>query len=531
MQVGAYQLVGQLGAGGMGVVWQAEHALIGRRAAVKLLRPSLSADEEVVRRFFNEARAATAISDPGIVQIFDFGFHDGTAYLVMELLEGETLDSRLARLGTLPVVDALRIMRQVASSLAAAHAAGIVHRDLKPENVFLVRDPEVIGGERAKILDFGIAKLGGDRMASAYRTHTAAMMGTPMYMSPEQCRGAGQVDHRTDFYSLGCVLYTLVVGQPPFQAEGFGELIAKHLTAQVPRAAASRPGMSPVTDEVIARCLHKDPAARFADGRELAAALEYAIAAELERPSPLATAVPQGIDARRRKTTTLSAAAAQNGSVFDAAPASRRRWLTPTAVVVVAMGGVVTWLAARPHDARVPAPSPVVSPIAQPPTPVAQPAPAPPSPLNQLEHQVSATLTGFLRWAATHPTAACPNHGELASVVDGGLVDPWGHPLVVTCRDQPTDQIVGVISAGPDGVLGTGDDVASWKLGHDVTELVRGPHWHPAVAHATATRPHTPSPAAVPSPPPKPVPSPSPKPAGPKFSGTELGPDGIPTSR
>src|SRR6185312_14397918 len=157
-QIGAYRVLQQIGEGGMGSVWLAEHAMLGRRAAIKVLHPTFSNNPDVVTRFFNEARAATAISDAGIVQIFDFGQHtDGSAYIVMELIEGETLEKRLMRLGRLPVTDALRVMRQVASSLSSAHARGIVHRDLKPENIFVIRDAEVAGGERAKIVDFGIA--------------------------------------------------------------------------------------------------------------------------------------------------------------------------------------------------------------------------------------------------------------------------------------------------------------------------------------------------------------------------------------
>src|SRR5262245_35014478 len=180
----------------MGSVWLAEHAMLGRRAAIKVLHAELSSRAEIVTRFFNEARAATAIADPGIVQVFDFGQHtDGSAYIVMELLEGEPLDKRLTLRGALELPDALRIMRQVASTLGAAHARNIVHRDVKPENVFLVRDPEVAGGERAKILDFGIAKLVDDD--GGVKTNTKAVMGTPTYMSPEQCRGAGLVDQRS----------------------------------------------------------------------------------------------------------------------------------------------------------------------------------------------------------------------------------------------------------------------------------------------------------------------------------------------
>src|SRR2546423_4199174 len=142
----------------------------------------------------------------------------------MELLEGEPLEMRLKRLGLLPASEALRTTRQVAGSLAAAHSRGIVRRDLKPDNIFMVRDPEAIGGERPKILDFGIAKLTGDD-PGRMRTRTGAVMGTPVYMSPEQCRGAGQLDHRSDIYSLGCVLYHLIAGRPPFDFEGMGEIL------------------------------------------------------------------------------------------------------------------------------------------------------------------------------------------------------------------------------------------------------------------------------------------------------------------
>src|SRR5262245_23764831 len=207
--VGAYRLVRQLGAGGMGEVWLAEHTMIGRRAAIKVLHEAVSRRPEIVGRFFNEARAATAISDPGIVQIFDFGQHTtGDAFIVMEMLEGETLELRLRRSGALRVPDALRLLRQVAASLGAAHARGIVHRDLKPDNIFVVPDPEAVGGERTKILDFGIAKLAGQGVG--VKTQTSAVMGTPTYMSPEQCRGAGEVDQRSDIYSLGCILYEIL---------------------------------------------------------------------------------------------------------------------------------------------------------------------------------------------------------------------------------------------------------------------------------------------------------------------------------
>jgi ABC-type phosphate transport system substrate-binding protein len=315
----------------MGAVWLAEHIALGRRAALKMLHPEFSNRPDIVTRFFNEARAATAISDPGIVQIFDFGQHtDGSAYIVMELLDGEPLDRRLRREGALGLGDALRLMRQVASTLGAAHARGIVHRDLKPENIFIVRDPEVPGGERAKVLDFGIAKLAGD--PGTARTHTAAMMGTPTYMSPEQCRGAGYVDQRSDVYALGCVLFTLTIGRPPFLAEGAGEIIAMHLREPAPTPSQLRPGIPPELDQLVLRCLAKDPAHRFSTAAELAIAIGGLLGS-----SPQVSAVRPGNYAVGTAPTTLSSAAGTVGPT----PAKRPRAALIAALTGLAAAGLV----------------------------------------------------------------------------------------------------------------------------------------------------------------------------------------------
>src|SRR5688500_2096915 len=207
--VGSYRITGKLGSGGMGAVYLAKHTLIGREAAIKVLLPELCGDESIVARFFNEARTTTAIKHPGIVEIYDFGYaKDGSAYLVMERLEGETLGARMKRIGRLTVQGALAIARQVAGALLAAHKLGIVHRDLKPDNIYIVADAEVQGGERAKILDFGIAKLRhkGEGF-SAFETQEGTVMGAPIYMAPEQCTGAEKVDQRADLYSLGCIIF------------------------------------------------------------------------------------------------------------------------------------------------------------------------------------------------------------------------------------------------------------------------------------------------------------------------------------
>src|SRR5215470_15457012 len=158
--VGSYRVLRKLGRGGMGAVYAGEHTLLGRKAAIKVLLPALSEEPVLVQRLFDEARAVALIADPGIVQIFDFGHHtDGSAFIVMELLEGETVDQRLCRLGRFAPQDTLRLLRQVCTSLSAAHAKGIIHRDIKPENIFIVSDPVVPRGERTKLLDFGVAKL------------------------------------------------------------------------------------------------------------------------------------------------------------------------------------------------------------------------------------------------------------------------------------------------------------------------------------------------------------------------------------
>jgi hypothetical protein len=262
-------VVKKLGAGGMGTVYLGEHTLLGRLAAIKVLLPSLSNNDEVVQRFFNEARALTRIADPGIVQVFDFGHQPEVgAFIVMELLEGESMDRRLNRIGAVGVLETLRFMRLICSSLAAAHAKGIVHRDLKPENLFIIKDPGMPGGERPKILDFGIAKLAGDE-PGVVKTRTGAVMGTPMYMSPEQCSGSGIVDHRADVYAIACVMFTMLTGRPPFDGPGVGDLIAAHLREPPPLAASRVPGLPGAIDRILQRCLAKSPAERFQSMAEL----------------------------------------------------------------------------------------------------------------------------------------------------------------------------------------------------------------------------------------------------------------------
>lgn len=263
-RIGPYRIVRELGAGGMGKVFEAIHETIARRVAIKVLLADFAKHPEVTARFFNEARAANLIDHPSIVQVSDFGhLSDGTAYIVMELLKGESLSSRLKRHGgCLPVSQALSLAWQIAEALAAAHACGIVHRDIKPSNIMLVPDPVAPGGERAKLLDFGIAKLGGENPTERVRTSTGAMLGTPLYMSPEQCRGAGTVDDKSDVYSLGVMFYEMLAGRPPFIAEGQGELIGQHLYEEPPALQSLAPAVPAPVCALVHRMLLKDRTAR-----------------------------------------------------------------------------------------------------------------------------------------------------------------------------------------------------------------------------------------------------------------------------
>jgi serine/threonine-protein kinase len=272
MVLGSYRILHELTSGGMGTVFRAEHVLLGRPAAVKLLRRDLSTSPALVQRFVNEARAVTACKHPGIVEVYDFGYtEDGHAFIVMEFLDGESLGRRLARL-RLTEVEATAIAHGVASALRAAHRVGVIHRDLKPDNVFLVPDPDG-GVDRTKVLDFGIAKL-ADAASDSRNTQTGALIGTPLYMAPEQARAAAAIDHRADLYSLGCILYHMLTGRPPFVAEGAGEIIALQMFGEVVPPGQLAP-VSPEMERLVLQLLDKEPARRFASAGELASALTH----------------------------------------------------------------------------------------------------------------------------------------------------------------------------------------------------------------------------------------------------------------
>ncbi|HTL32132.1 MAG TPA: protein kinase [Kofleriaceae bacterium] len=254
--VGEYRIESVLGQGGFGTVYAAIHPLIGKRAAIKVLARKYSADPAVVSRFVAEARAVNQIRHRNIIDIFAFGqLADGRHYYVMEYLEGQPLDVYLRERGPLPLDEALPILRSIARALDAAHAKGIAHRDLKPENIFLAHDTD--GDTFPKLLDFGIAKLMQPEEDVRHKTGTGVPLGTPYYMSPEQCRGK-DVDHRTDVYSFGIVAYRMLTGTFPFEGDDFVELLYKQVNEEAPAPSTKNASLSPAVDTAIAWMMEKD---------------------------------------------------------------------------------------------------------------------------------------------------------------------------------------------------------------------------------------------------------------------------------
>ena len=255
-----YRIQRLLGEGGMGQVYEAHHVNINKRFAIKLLRPEIVSNPEAVARFRQEAWSASSIGHENIVEIDDFAtLPDGSVYLAMEFLQGRALAERMREEAPIEVAEALDIFIQVAHGLAAAHGKGIVHRDMKPENIFLA---EKHGRTVAKILDFGIAKVSGGEAQSL--TRTGAIFGTPHYMSPEQAIG-NPLDHRSDIYSVGVIMYEVFTGRVPFEAESFMGILTKHITSQPkpPREAAPDRNIAPEVEAVIMRAMAKEPSNRY----------------------------------------------------------------------------------------------------------------------------------------------------------------------------------------------------------------------------------------------------------------------------
>jgi serine/threonine protein kinase len=279
-----YRLERVLGEGGFGTVFEAEHLLIGRRVALKMLLPELATNAGILERFRREARAASAIGNEHIVDVIDMGsFPDGAPFIVMELLAGKELGQLIDEVGPLPIGRAVRIIREVCGALSAAHAAGIVHRDLKPANIFLIErngSPDF-----TKVLDFGISKVHAPGEGSdTGLTKTGVAMGTPAYMSPEQAQGLRSVDHRTDVYAVGAILFEVLTGSTPFRAESYASMLMKLLVTPPPPLRELRPDAPEELADIVARTLAKTPEERFSSMDELSKALEPFVAIDTAPP-------------------------------------------------------------------------------------------------------------------------------------------------------------------------------------------------------------------------------------------------------
>jgi serine/threonine protein kinase len=300
--IGNYRLTARLGEGGMGVVYLAEHPVIGKKVALKAIHPELSRNAEVVSRFVTEAKAVNQIGHEHIVDIADFGTTPGGEfYFIMEYLQGEALSDRLKREGHLDATRAMVIGAQIADALDASHEQGIIHRDLKPENIFLVQR----GGSKdfVKVLDFGLAKLTQTEEKVSHKTRAGSVMGTPYYMAPEQCEGKTEIDHRADIYSLGVLMFEMLTGKVPFGGDGYGEIIVKHITMPPPSVRSLVPELSAELDLILFRALAKDRTQRFQTMAELRDALldpnRYASAAPI-------VAVPDDLSGVARAATPMA---------------------------------------------------------------------------------------------------------------------------------------------------------------------------------------------------------------------------------
>ena len=275
--LGAYRILGQIGAGGMGVIYRAEHVRLGRKVAIKLLLPELAKRADVVSRFFEEARAVNEIGHPNILDIIDFvekcDESPPLVYMVQELLQGQDLASRIRSAGPLEPEEVVGIALQVTDALIAVHRVKILHRDLKPENIFLVPREDV--GTVVKLLDFGVAKAFGQRQKVSI-TDPGTAVGTPEYMAPEQILGR-ELDDRTDIYALGLVLYDMLTNTVPFQSSAYGEVLIAQVKEQPEPISTRRRSGTPVPaalDALVMRCLRKDPAERYQTMREVKVALK-----------------------------------------------------------------------------------------------------------------------------------------------------------------------------------------------------------------------------------------------------------------
>jgi serine/threonine protein kinase len=449
---GKYRIDRILGNGAMGIVLAAHHLQLDERVAIKLLLPGVLQDPDAVARFAREARAAVKIKSEHVARVSDVGsLPDGSPYLVMEYLEGEDLSQALARRGALPIEQSVEFVLHACEALAEAHSLGIVHRDLKPANLFCVRRAD--GLLSVKVLDFGISKSTAASASGADMgmTKTSAIMGSPLYMSPEQMHSARMVDARSDIWALGTILYELVAARTPFMGESFPELVLKVTGAAPEPITRFRPDVPPGLERVILRCLEKDRAKRFQNVGELAVALaEFGpkrARSSVERITRVVSAsgmsasdmeLPSSSDPPR--STVDAGTVATFGRTGKATTTRTRSALLIAGAVVVAAAAVGVRIATRgagtdPPDGRAAEESRLTRPeavtaVAAPPAPsAAPPAPSvmpevPPAPKSAASAALPPAVAPSVEVAPRAPSAGRPRRPTRAS----GATPPSTNP-------------------------------------------------------------------------------------------------------
>lgn len=454
---GPYELRSLIGVGGMGEVYRAYDTVKDRTVALKLLRTELAVDEVFQERFRRESRVAARLQDPHVIPVHDWGDIDGVLYIDMRLVEGVNLKTELAENGPLAPARAASIVAQVASALDTAHADGLVHRDIKPENVLLA------AGGFVYLVDFGIAYLGGETGL----TSTGAAIGSCAYMAPERF-SKGQVGPHSDVYSLACVLYECLTGQPPFPLKDLSQLLSSHLLAAPPRPSAARPGLNPAFDDVVARGMAKEPRARFSSASELAAAASAAaVGAPLPTPSPgaIAPSPPQPQGTRRLPAQWLDPAPTghtPHPGPVPRAPAPRRALgpaqvvlaATAVAALILALAGTL-WLVFKPTSATAPPAVGTLPPRAASAPPSSEPATTTTS-VPPTSSTTSTTTSTTSTTASTTPTSS-PPVSQLTNPVPGadaqGFLDhpnarcDPGNPAAAMARTTKSELVV--CQAGP----------------------------------------------------------------------------------
>ena len=430
---GKYKVEKLIKQGGMGAVYRGKHVLMDKTVAIKVLRPALAGDDAVVARFSREAKAASKISHPHAVSVTDFGEgENGVVFLVMEYLDGRTLKEVVTSEGPLKLDRAVNIVRQVAGALDAAHSQGVIHRDLKTENIMLVRHD---GDEWAKVLDFGIAKiLQPHGHGESDITHANLVVGTPQYMSPEQCSQSGALDARSDVYSLGIILYEMLAGRVPFAGESPTVIMMKQVQDPAPSVLAARPDLPEAVSGVIRKALAKQPIDRYQSAGELssdllkAASLEAAsdpalaaLSAAQTVPNTPVTATADDADevtvVRPRPEITQARRNIQINTRPELTVERFRPWrvMIPAAIVLIAVFAVVFFLTrsgSNPVDQTQGQPGLQADPNSQ----AVQPAG---TPTGQTENDIrSVTVSSPTPTPSTRPT---PSATEIPATVTGNF--------------------------------------------------------------------------------------------------------------